>query len=1808
MSRSSLGAFVGHFAPLVLTSLFVAGCGSGSNGVADTGGGSGGGVTAENPVTVTTTYDFSAPLNYFVVGTPPIHARFLGGVAADNGAWIVKKDQTATINFGTPADKVTFTVKDNYTPTASAGTGASKTSAGGAQKMDDPFAVDMYLRGQIDGDWAVVPANKFVPTSTDNVALLTKTITAGTYEFKVADAGWSDGRNCGGPGGPGTVVVGTPFTMNCANAAGNNLTVTIATDGDYDITFDARGADKLAPTVTFAVHSSGGGGGGEPPPPEDSAEIRIYSKDMANPDAAETVKTVKGTGTQAVEEVRAGGDARIVRIEIENLGTAGDVGIEDFTWTSNPKFSPAGQPVDIYYRRASGGYASTNVSVDGKAYACAATTSDAYGCVVTGVPLYPYQMVNLSVTNGSSAAETIVTNADTATQPIYAFSGVPEAQLGSPGETGKPAAVPRNANEILVFYKRSDDDYTGWGIHLFPKDPAGPDWTTWAAPYAYEGIDPAYGAYFRISLPQDASPAYSNSPPSMSTFPAVLGFIIHKGDTKDPGPDQEVRIAQDGNMVFVVSGVTDVGSSPQYNDIVKPTNYAAHWVLKDTVLWKPDAGITSIDLLYSPDASLTNNVQGGFDGNYATVHLTTGTNPQIPYLKDLSTYPAFSLPSTAVSNAQAIARSQIYIVGKNANGAVQSVTRAQINGALDDLYYEAAKDVILGPSYSGGVPSLKVWAPTAVMDPGVSVQLYNADGSAFGDPVAMTLDPATGVWSATGDSSWDRKFYTYTLKVYSQYGDTMLTNTVSDPYAVSGNTDGSHSQVVNLDDADLMPAGWNTLAKPAVEAPEDIVVYELHVRDFSIDDTTVPAADRGKFTAFDAPASNGRNHLESLAAAGLTHVHILPAFDIASVIEDPAQRVDIQDTVQKLCDAVPDAAVYCYNPANGSKTIKQLLTEIAAADPTSLEPQAIVGYMSGIDGFNWGYDPYHYGSPEGSYSTDPNGAQRVLDFRRMVKGLADAGLHTVMDVVYNHTASSGMNDKSVFDRVVPGYYHRRDLTTGAVQNKQCCNDMASEWKMYEKLMFDTSLRWVRDYKVDGFRFDIMAAHTKEQMQRLLAAAQAIQPEFYIYGEGWNTGGGQNDTRYVSARQDNLGGTGIGSFNDRIRDAIRGGGCCDSGANLAVNQGITSGLWYDPNSANSGAAAEKTSLLNAADKLRSQLAGGIKTYSFQNAGGTIVAGSTLGSYAEDPSEIINYNENHDNETFWDISQYKHPAGTPASDRVRAYNVGMSMVLLSEGVPFFEAGQEMLRSKSTDKNSYNSGDWFNELDWTMATWNWGIGLPPQQDNASNRPQAAAVLGDPTTYTTQTDRQFAYDVTKEWLQVRKSSQLFRLRTADQIKGRMTMINTGPTQQAGVVAYKIDGCASSELTQQPYGAVVTVFNPTTNWAQVAAIPGETYVLHPVLAASVDALVKTATYDGTNGFRVPPRTTAVYVRNAQTSCSPYGVPIFVRGLGGDWTANPARELAYTGGTTYARTIAVVAGAQQFKIADNDWTASSNCGATADGINVQVGKPLLLVCSNDSKNVNFAPASAGDYAFTLDALNKVNPMLTVGTPAPFGSTTMYVRGGFNDWGNGPSPTAPMAWDNLSTYRAEILNIAVGTYDFKVADAGWSDPTNCGKGGSAPASVTLGTPYPLTCGAGTGNISLPLAATGSYLFSVDGSNPAALQVTVEKMPFTAALYVRGLANDWSSASSNRMSYLGAGIYAYSKVLAAGADDFKIADDGWTSGTDCGSSSALGIGAAITLACTSPGNGNINFTAPAAGLYEFRMDATNPTAPALTATGP
>jgi pullulanase-type alpha-1,6-glucosidase len=254
------------------------------------------------------------------------------------------------------------------------------------------------------------------------------------------------------------------------------------------------------------------------------------------------------------------------------------------------------------------------------------------------------------------------------------------------------------------------------------------------------------------------------------------------------------------------------------------------------------------------------------------------------------------------------------------------------------------------------------------------------------------------------------------------------------------------------------------------------------------------------------------------------------------------------------------------------------------------EQQAAIEPVRDQDCFNWGYDPVHYGVPEGSYASDPNGLARIVEFRALVDALHRQNLRVVMDVVYNHTAAAGQNNFSVLDKIVPDYYYRLDAN-GFIFTNTCCADTASEHAMMGKLLIDTAINWAKEYKIDGFRFDLMGFHPKDQMLQLKAKLKEIDPDFYIYGEGWNFGEVADNARFVQASQLNLAGSGIGTFSDRMRDGVRGGGPFDGGEALIKNQGFINGLWYDPNAlAGPAQDSQRDQLLRYADWVRLGLAG------------------------------------------------------------------------------------------------------------------------------------------------------------------------------------------------------------------------------------------------------------------------------------------------------------------------------------------------------------------------------------------------------------------------------------------------------------------------------------------------------------------------------------------------------------------------------------------------------------------------------------------
>ncbi|SDS77906.1 alpha-1,6-glucosidases, pullulanase-type [Paraoerskovia marina] len=808
-------------------------------------------------------------------------------------------------------------------------------------------------------------------------------------------------------------------------------------------------------------------------------------------------------------------------------------------------------------------------------------------------------------------------------------------------------------------------------------------------------------------------------------------------------------------------------------------------------------------------------------------------------------------------------------VAQHHGDELTAFTGVQLPGVLDALYADAAGDQDLGVEFApnGKWASFRLWAPTARS---VTLLVWPGGSDGAGDARRVeAVRSGDGTWAVDGKAV-DKKFrwsgaqYLYEVEVYVPGTGAVETNVVTDPYSVGLTLNSERSVAVDLTASSLAPKAWRTTAAPVVERPVDRSIYELHVRDFSIDDETVPADRRGTYLAFAESGSDGMTHLRELADAGMNTVHLLPTFDIATIEEDRSAQADPGD----LSGFAPDSA----------------------------EQQAAVAAVQGEDGFNWGYDPYHFSTPEGSYATEPDGGARVAEFRTMVGALHGAGYQVVLDQVFNHTAASGQDAKSVLDKVVPGYYHRLD-GEGDVETSTCCQNLATEHRMTEKLMVDSVVTWARDYRVDGFRFDLMGHHSVENMQAVRDALDALTlrkdgvdgSAVYLYGEGWNFGEVADDALFTQARQGNLGGTGIGTFSDRLRDAVHGGSPVDGASTFT--QGFGTGLGTDPNgrparagdssTVNDGSADELADLAHQTDLVRLGLAGNLADFTFTTSAGTEQRGDEIdyrgspAGYAAQPGEVVTYVDAHDNETLFDLLALKLPQETSMDDRVRMNTLSLATTALAQTPSFWHAGTDLLRSKSLDRNSYDSGDWFNAIDWTGTDNGFGRGLPLAADNEEKWPVMAPLLADEALAPTADEIGSATAQAQDLLRLRYSSDLFRLGSAEKIEQKVTFPGSGPDAPAGTLVMSVDDTVGEDVDPALDGLLVA-FNASPDEVTIplADLAGREYSLSEIQADGSDPVVRGTTWDEDAGtVTVPARTVAVLVDEQSTS----------GGAGGGW-------------------------------------------------------------------------------------------------------------------------------------------------------------------------------------------------------------------------------------------------------------------------------------------------------------------------------------
>jgi pullulanase len=621
-----------------------------------------------------------------------------------------------------------------------------------------------------------------------------------------------------------------------------------------------------------------------------------------------------------------------------------------------------------------------------------------------------------------------------------------------------------------------------------------------------------------------------------------------------------------------------------------------------------------------------------------------------------------------------------------------------------------------------------VYAPTATefklwSPPAEAVQL-KLFSQGLGGAALKTIQlkkGSQGVWSTRISGDQKGKYYAFQVKINGAW-----LQEVTDPYAVATGANGKRGLILDLQQTN--PPGWAYDTKPKLQSPTDMLIYELHIRDLS-SHASSGIAHKGKYlglteTKTKSPEglTTGLDHLKEL---GITHVHLLPVFDFKSIDETKP-----------------------YDP----------------------------------NVFNWGYDPQNYNTPEGSYSTNAaNGAVRIKEFKQMVLALHQKGIRLIMDVVYNHT---GDTEQSNFNQLVPGYYFRQNNEGGFSNASACGNETASERPMMRKFLIQSVLHWVKEYHVDGFRFDLMGIHDIETMNAISKAVHAVDPTIFLYGEGWTAGGspladGLRALKINTKKLDH-----IAAFSDDMRDGIRGN------VFNTTEKGFASGR----------------------PGLKESVKFGIVASTYHPDVDYNQVNYSKAPWADEPYQTITYTSCHDNHTLWDRLSITNPEDTE-KDRINMYKLATTMVLTSQGVPFLHAGTEMLVTKQGYENSYNSPDSINQLNW------------------SRKFQYKA----------------EYDYIRTLIYMRKIHPAFRMRSSQMIREHLKFVETGNENVvAYLILNNANGDSWNTIavmfngSNEPQG----VFLPESNWNIV--LNGEKVELNGTLGKFRSTTVMVPAYSAT--------------------------------------------------------------------------------------------------------------------------------------------------------------------------------------------------------------------------------------------------------------------------------------------------------------------------------------------------------------------------
>ena len=523
--------------------------------------------------------------------------------------------------------------------------------------------------------------------------------------------------------------------------------------------------------------------------------------------------------------------------------------------------------------------------------------------------------------------------------------------------------------------------------------------------------------------------------------------------------------------------------------------------------------------------------------------------------------------------------------------------------------YPVRKGSLSEMEYTPSVTSFHLWSPNADE---VRLMLYEeAEGGHAFQTHHMKLGD-DGTWHVDVNEDLKGKFYAFNVKMQDEWlGDT------PGLFAKAVGINGHRGAIIDM--VQTNPTGWENDRKPALRSVADVVVYEMHHRDFSIDASS-GIEHKGQFLALTEQGTQspeglttGIDHLKEL---GVTHVHLLPSYDYASIDEH---------------------------------TFKD-------------------------SHYNWGYDPQNYNVPDGSYATDPTQpVTRIMEFKQMVQALHQAGIRVVLDVVYNHTYNAST---SAFEKTVPGYFYRMKPDGTFANGSGCGNETASNRPMMRKFMVESVLYWMREYHLDGFRFDLMGIHDIATMNEIRQEAQKLDPQVLIYGEGWAAETPQYAADSLAMKANIARMPGIAAFCDEMRDGLRGPWDDDKkGAFLAGFPGHEESIKFGIVGAISHPQV-KMDEVNYSNK----------------------------AWAQEPVQMMSYVSCHDDMCLVDRLRTS-VTDLKGNDLEKLDMLAQTAVLTSQGIPFIFAGEEVMRDKKFVHNSFQSPDSVNAINWhNKAKYQW------------------------------------------------------------------------------------------------------------------------------------------------------------------------------------------------------------------------------------------------------------------------------------------------------------------------------------------------------------------------------------------------------------------------------------------------------------------------------------------------------------------------